>query len=338
MDILKAFDVLVRLENKVQALYEYYNKLFLDDREAAGLFYTLALDEKYQSDIVAYQVRMVRRNRALFKDVEIDISAVDNTLANIESIMKAKTPPTFAEALTFTLELKASALEYHYTNLIAKSNPEVAPLISALSSSDKEHTQMLGDLASRRGIDLPPALKARHAAAAAAAASNATAEEKPAPKVEHVEPKPYQLKMMDQLIEVEGLTASLYELFEHLFPAHASIWTTLMREKVDHARALTDLKIGVVTGEAVFEEGKTTTYTINALIEYIKGIRERAERGELDMKKAVSLSLDIIRSVIEKDPFRLFVNLTPELKAKVKKLEIETEEHTGKLKALLGHL
>ncbi len=338
MDILKAFDVLGHLESRVQALYDYYNKLFIDDREAAGMFYTLALDEKYQCDIVAYQTRMVRRNRNLFKDVEIDVSAVDSVLSRIESILKSPTPPTLDEAVAFTLDLKVNSLEYHYTNLIAKSNPEVAPLISALASSDKEHTLMLSNLAGKRGVPLPASWGSGGSAEPAAKPADTPEQEKTAELAKAAGIKPYKLKLMEQLIEANNLTAALYETFERRFPEHAGLWSTLAREKHEHCCLLKDLKGGALAGEAFFEEGKTTTYTVTSLIEYINGIRERAQRDEIDLNKAVSLSLDIMKSGFIKDPAKLFVSVSPELKGKVVKLQLQSDEHTAKLKELQKRL
>ena len=334
MDILKAFDVLGHLESRVQDLYDYYNKLFIDDREAAGMFYTLALDEKYQCDIVAYQTRMVRRNRNMFKDVEIDVSAVDSVLSRIDAILKSPTPPTLDEALAFTLEMKVSALEYHYTTLIAKSNPEVAPLISALASSDKEHTLMLSNLAGKRGLPLPATWGAATSAEPAGKPGTEPEEEKTAEMAMAAGVKPYKIKMMEQLIEADNLTAALYETFERRFPEQAELWSTLAREKHEHCCILKDLKTGVLAGEIFFEEGKTTTYTVTSLIEYINGIRERAQRDEIDLTKAISLSLDIMRSGFGKDPFKLFVSVSPDLKGKVIRLQAESEAQAAKLKEL----
>lgn len=321
MDILKAFETLKKLENKVQALYEFYNRLFCDDREVAGVFYELALEEKSHADMIDYQIRMVRKNRSIFKEVEIDLTAVEAMIARIDALLCAEEPISLTEALKLAIELEAGALEYHYRTLIAKSNPEVGPLIRALGASDKEHADMLRDLAVKRSVNMDEAPEAPEVGATSKEAL-----------------KPYQVKLVSQLIEVEQLVAELYTEFIGQFPAHEALWAELAAQEREHAAAVLELKEKVLAGEAIFDEGRTRTYTVSSMIDYVRGVLGRARRGELDIKQAVSLSLDIEKSMIEKDAHSYFTGLTPELVSSVRRLRIETGGHFETLKTLMGKL
>lgn len=321
MDIIKTLEILKKLEMKAHDLYEYYNRIFLSDREAAGAFYELSLEEKSHADMLDYQIRMVRKNRAMFKDVDIDLGAVVEMIGRIDSSVSAPIPPSLGEALTLSIELEGGAYEYHYSTLLIKSNPDVAPLIRALGSSDKEHAAILKDLALRRGV-AKPVVAEPPVAAPASSPSEAL--------------KPYQVKIVNQMIEVEQLIAVAYEEFARMFPEDSAHWIKIAKEEWGHAHALEALKESVMAGEAVFDEGRTRTYTLSAMIDYVKGILDRARKGELNKKQIVALAIDIEKSIIEKDAFSHFRGLTPELEKSLAKLRADTGEHADRLKALLS--
>lgn len=326
MDIIKTLEILKKLELKARDLYEFYNKTFIYDREAAGVFYGMSLDEKSHADMLDYQIRMVRKNRAMFKDVDIDLEEVSSMIGRIGSSVSAPVPPSLGEALTLAIEFEVGACEYHYCTLLIKSNPDVAPLIRALGSSDREHAGMLRELAMRRGI-INPAVKEPHDVAPVASLPVASPSEAL---------MPYQVKIVTQMIEVEQLIAVAYEEFSRMFPEHSTHWEGIAKDEWEHAHTLEALKENVLSGAAGFDEGKTRTYTLTAMIDYVKGILDRARKGQLSARQAVSLSIDIEKSIIEKDAFSHFTGLTPEIEASLARLHADTVLHADRLRAMLG--
>ncbi len=151
MDIIRALEILKKFELKIQDLYAYYNRLFDTDKEAAGLFFELGLEEKSHADLIDYQLRTIKKNRSMFTDVEFDIEPLNQLFNKIESQVSSTAPVSLVDALKFGIELENDALEYHYRTLITKSNPEVGELIKKLGSADKEHFDKLNILAQNRG-------------------------------------------------------------------------------------------------------------------------------------------------------------------------------------------
>ncbi len=156
MDIITALEVLKKLELKVQDLYAYYHTLFGADKAAAGVFYELSLEEKSHADLIDYQLRIIKKNKLMFNDVEFDMESLNQLIAKRESQISSKKPISFEGAVKFGMELENDALEYHYKTLIAKSNSEVGELINKLGTFDKEHFDKLKNLdRERAGASAP---------------------------------------------------------------------------------------------------------------------------------------------------------------------------------------
>jgi rubrerythrin len=105
MEIIRAFEALRKLELRVQDLYTHYHKLFSEDREAAGLFFELSLEEKSHADLIDYQLRIIKKNKLLFSDIEFDMEALNQFIAKIESRISSKKPVSLKEALEFGIAL-----------------------------------------------------------------------------------------------------------------------------------------------------------------------------------------------------------------------------------------
>jgi rubrerythrin len=155
MDIIKALEILRKLELKVRELYEYYYDIFKVDKEASACFFELSLEEKSHADLIDYQLRTVKKNRGMFCDVEFDTQPLNQLIAKIESKTSSKEPVSLEDALKVVIEVESDILEYHYRRLIVKSNPAVEELMNRLGTLDKEHLDKLRNLGLKRGcLDL----------------------------------------------------------------------------------------------------------------------------------------------------------------------------------------
>jgi len=146
MDIVKALTALKKLELKMQELYEFYNKTFSEDKEAAGFFFELSLEEKSHADLIAYQLRNIRQDRSKFNDVDFDIEPLKQFMGEVEAIISSEKPISLVDALKLSMDFECNALEYHCRTLIRKSNPELGELIDRLGSDDKLHYDKLRSL------------------------------------------------------------------------------------------------------------------------------------------------------------------------------------------------
>jgi rubrerythrin len=52
MDILKALDIIEKLELKLSELYLHLSKLFSDNKEVSGIFFKLSIEEKGHADLI----------------------------------------------------------------------------------------------------------------------------------------------------------------------------------------------------------------------------------------------------------------------------------------------
>jgi rubrerythrin len=152
VDIIKALEMLKKLELTVQKLYLFYNTFFLDkDEEAASFFYEISTEEKSHADLIDYELRTIKKNKSLFNDVEFDITPLNDLIAEIESHISSKEPVSLEDILNYAIELESNALELHYRTLIAKSNLEIGELIKKLGAEDEKHYNNLKQFAIKRG-------------------------------------------------------------------------------------------------------------------------------------------------------------------------------------------
>lgn len=151
MDIIRALELLKKLEVRMEELYAGYHHLFFYDTEAAEIFLRLEHEERSHAGLIDFQIRMARKNRDLFRDVAYDAAPLNSLIARIEESIPPPETLTVAQAVAFSLEIESSACEYHYRTLIVESNPDVELLIKNLGISDQIHVASLEALAQRAG-------------------------------------------------------------------------------------------------------------------------------------------------------------------------------------------
>jgi hypothetical protein len=85
-----------------------------------------------------------------------------------------------------------------------------------------------------------------------------------------------------------------------------------------------------------FSEGRVNPYVMNTFIENLEKIIQRAENGELNLKMAISYTLDLERSLIEKNVFSHFEIIDKKLAGIMAKLESETRRHVKKAEDMMA--
>ncbi|MFC1859010.1 ferritin family protein [Thermodesulfobacteriota bacterium] len=144
--------------------------------------------------------------------------------------------------------------------------------------------------------------------------------------------KPFQEKILKQLIHQEVLLSRLYTLFSRQFPQQKEFWGKLSKEEERHAKLIEKLLEATKTGLIFFNEGKTKTYTLNAFITRLEGIIEKAESGEFDLSSAFAYAVDYESSLIEKNVFSYFDSLSDKAKGTLKILQSETVKHVERIR------
>lgn len=140
---------LEELEGKMADLYEWFMKLFHEDREAAAFFYTMSLEEASHRDLVRYQRRLVSKNPGLFKEVDLDTLEILKTSERVERVIESSSL-SLKEAVFTSMGFEKDVTENHYRSVMLKSNPEVANLLDSLCTGDRDHFSRLNDFAQSR--------------------------------------------------------------------------------------------------------------------------------------------------------------------------------------------
>jgi len=146
--------------------------------------------------------------------------------------------------------------------------------------------------------------------------------------------KPYQEKILEQMIRQEKLLSRLYALFSKQFPQHQSFWLELAQEEARHAQLIMKLFEAAKKGIVFFDEGKTKTGTLSVFLSRLEGILQKAERGEFTISSALIFTADYESSLIEKNVFSRFDSLSDKAKDTLKILQSETIKHVERVKTV----
>lgn len=139
--------------------------------------------------------------------------------------------------------------------------------------------------------------------------------------------KEYQNKMVYQLVQQKFLTAELYKLLAGHYPEYADFWSSISEEELEHASWLEYLFKKVQEEFVVFEEKGIKTYTITAFLAYLQDAIKLAKDEKPSLSKALSLTLDIERSLLEKRLFEHFIGQDREMSTLIRDLKRKMRDH-----------
>ena len=99
--------------------------------------------------------------------------------------------------------------------------------------------------------------------------------------------KPFQEKIIEQMIIQETMLSELYEYFSKQFPKYKKFWLEISSEEERHAKLLQKLLNAAQKGHIVFSEGKIKTYTLDAFIKRLDDLLKKAKNNEFTLKSAL---------------------------------------------------
>ncbi len=149
MNLVKALDLLEKIETEIASLYRHFSEIISDDAEVSQLFANLAVDEDSHRLSIRYQQRVVRLNSKGFNEIQLNDEAVSGLREGIER-MRAARAITPVAALKFAREIELSAGEHHLKNALGSTNPEIAGLLRSLGNGDEDHLAQLTALLRKR--------------------------------------------------------------------------------------------------------------------------------------------------------------------------------------------
>lgn len=142
---------------------------------------------------------------------------------------------------------------------------------------------------------------------------------------------PYQRRILDLHLELELMMADLYELFANKFKEYSELWLSLSNEEKQHAAWLIKLLEGINVDKVRFDEGKTRTYTLSSVLNYLRSVKEEFVAKPFNIVRAASLMRDFENSLLEKNIFKSFVGDSPQVKDVLAKLVDSQRTHTKKV-------
>jgi len=147
--------------------------------------------------------------------------------------------------------------------------------------------------------------------------------------------KPYQQKIIELYIQQELKLAELYKLLSETVPSLATEFASMQAEELNHAQWVEYLGKGAVRGDVLFHEDKTRSYTLQAFLDHIAAAIKRAAGSSLTPQEALSLSMNMEDSLLERKVFDHFQGDSADVVRVLKRLHAETTEHLAGIRKLI---
>lgn len=134
-------------------------------------------------------------------------------------------------------------------------------------------------------------------------------------------------RLIEKLADNEEKVMELYLVFGEKFPGHAEFWGKIAEEEKSHAFLLREL--AKAADESSFDAGAAGIgeEAVDASIVFLENEIQKAKRGETDGGQAIDLALQIEKSVLESESFRMFKNGAENVKKLFSRLHEDTERH-----------
>lgn len=142
--------------------------------------------------------------------------------------------------------------------------------------------------------------------------------------------KHYQEKILKLMIRQEQLLAEIYQVFAEQFPEHNDLWGSMVLEERKHAGWLQQLMDATAQQVVLFNEGRIKTYTMETFVQGVADKLSQARAGQFNLKQALACTLDLERSLIERDIFTHFTGMTEKSRNVMNFLASETKNHQAK--------
>ena len=139
--------------------------------------------------------------------------------------------------------------------------------------------------------------------------------------------KPYQDAIIDLMLRQETLLATLYQIFAQKFPEYEKLWHKLAKEEQKHAGWVQQLHVASEKKVVHFREGRVKPSQLETFVHNIEKKIKQAEADGFNARQALVCTIDLERSLIEKEVFLHFVGITEKARSVMGFLAQETKEH-----------
>jgi hypothetical protein len=112
--------------------------------------------------------------------------------------------------------------------------------------------------------------------------------------------------LLQVMEESETVTAEIYAHFADQFPGQAEFWRRLAGEEQLHARWLRELRERAERGQIGLSPQAIDREQADLCLAAAKIRRVELTRRQLSLREALQLALDLEKSILEQNPWRVF--------------------------------
>lgn len=134
-------------------------------------------------------------------------------------------------------------------------------------------------------------------------------------------------EVIEQLVENELAVGNFYRLCAERFAVLKDFWSGLAAEEEEHGQWIRQLKAEINEGRAAFRSETIKTIAVQSSIAYSNEQAGRLQRGELSIVNALSIAVNIERSVFESRIFDAFTGYGPTAKKLIADLKEALLKH-----------
>lgn len=132
---------------------------------------------------------------------------------------------------------------------------------------------------------------------------------------------------IQMLTETEEAIGRLYEAYSRTLPEHEEFWFGLVMEEADHSNLVHSLLNKVRKGSASFVADAKMADEVKDIREFLKKEQERAKRENMSFIDALNTALNIEKSLIKQDFYRLFTNTSLDVSEVLQHIQHDAESH-----------
>lgn len=133
--------------------------------------------------------------------------------------------------------------------------------------------------------------------------------------------------ILEMLIRHELAIKQLYEMFAGRFPNHQGFWQHIAKDEQRHSHWLKTLRSEESLKNWFLSESRLKPQAIKASISFVEMQITRAQKGKFSLMEAFSVSRDLENALLEKQFLKMSASAPESIRAILKKLVAETEQH-----------
>lgn len=145
-------------------------------------------------------------------------------------------------------------------------------------------------------------------------------------------------QLIEALKQYELTVADLYATFAEVYPGAGAEWRRMVSEEQTHAKWVEALYAYVAKDVLSINKTAVTLPSVLTAIDYVRKLNEQVKRTPPPLLRAVSLAVDIEKSILEKAFLKVFDFRSPQARRTQERLLRETRLHLEQMSAWQAEL